>query len=229
MIIFKISTAVSIFFVMLFSTKAALSSTLIKVVDQHNTPLANVVIEYLPANIKFKKADPTENLKENSPPVYVMDQLDKAFVPDLLVIPKNSLVSFPNSDDIRHHVYSFSAAKTFELKLYAGQPKEPVLFNNEGLVVMGCNIHDAMVGYIYVSNNDDVFISNEEGEVLINTTLSTGDKLQLWHANAKAGIDNRTLMAFDKLLINNNEVQLLLPVNSPVERNSFEDLFSHAH
>jgi hypothetical protein len=47
-------------------------------------------------------------------------------------------------------VYSFSPAKVFELKLYAGTPVAPVLFDKPGEVVLGCNIHDHMIAYVYV-------------------------------------------------------------------------------
>ena len=51
---------------------------------------------------------------------------------------------------MRHHVYSFSPAKKFELKLYTGTPSNPVLFDRPGVAVLGCNIHDQMVGWIVV-------------------------------------------------------------------------------
>ncbi len=49
-----------------------------------------------------------------------------------------------------HHVYSFSEAKTFELALYKGNAHPPLVFDRPGVVVLGCNIHDSMLGYILV-------------------------------------------------------------------------------
>lgn len=80
----------------------------------------------------------------------VMDQRGRQFAPTLLVVPVGSTVAFPNSDDIRHHVYSFSAARRFELPLYAGGNAEPVEFPEAGVVVLGCNIHDWMQAHILV-------------------------------------------------------------------------------
>lgn len=80
----------------------------------------------------------------------VMDQRGRQFAPTLLVVPAGSTVSFPNSDDIRHHVYSFSSARRFELPLYAGGNAEPVEFPEAGVVVLGCNIHDWMQAHILV-------------------------------------------------------------------------------
>lgn len=82
--------------------------------------------------------------------VHRMDQVDKQFVPRLLAIRVGDEVSFPNSDNIRHHVYSFSPARPFELPLYRGIPSEPVRFDSAGKVVLGCNIHDRMSAHIYV-------------------------------------------------------------------------------
>src|SRR5688500_11346080 len=80
----------------------------------------------------------------------IIDQVKKEFVPRVSVIQAGSSVSFPNKDDIRHQVYSFSPAKTFELKLYHGVPSHAVVFDKPGLVILGCNIHDKMVAYVLV-------------------------------------------------------------------------------
>ena len=61
-------------------------------------------------------------------------------------------VEFPNNDSVSHQVYSFSPAKRFQLPLYKGEIHPPVTFDQPGLVVLGCNIHDSMVGYIYVTD-----------------------------------------------------------------------------
>ena len=79
-----------------------------------------------------------------------VDQVNEAFVPHVRAITTGSSVLFPNSDHIRHHVYSFSPAKAFELPLYIGIPAAPVTFDTAGLVTLGCNIHDHMLGYILV-------------------------------------------------------------------------------
>jgi plastocyanin len=81
----------------------------------------------------------------------VMDQRDRAFVPRVLVVSVGSRVEFPNNDSVSHQVYSFSPAKRFQLALYKGEIHPPVTFDQAGLVVLGCNIHDSMVGYIYVT------------------------------------------------------------------------------
>jgi plastocyanin len=84
------------------------------------------------------------------PTAGVLDQVDRQFVPNVLVIPVGSQVVFPNSDSVSHQVYSFSPVKKFQLPLYRGKPYPPVLFDREGVVTLGCNIHDQMRAYVYV-------------------------------------------------------------------------------
>jgi plastocyanin len=82
----------------------------------------------------------------------VMDQVNTAFVPDLLVVPVGSTVEFPNSDSVSHQIYSFSPAKRFQLPLYRGKPYPPVHFDQAGVVTLGCNIHDQMLAYLVVTD-----------------------------------------------------------------------------
>jgi len=79
-----------------------------------------------------------------------IDQVNRRFVPRVSVIQTGPAVTFPNSDNIRHSVYSFSRPRTFTLKLYAGTPASPVVFDQPGIVVLGCNIHDTMVAWVLV-------------------------------------------------------------------------------
>ena len=81
----------------------------------------------------------------------IVDQINLEFVPHVKPVVVGSPVYFPNKDDVRHHVYSFSPAKRFELPLYSGTPAAPVVFDRPGIVAIGCNIHDWMLGYIYVA------------------------------------------------------------------------------
>src|ERR1700726_5235711 len=82
----------------------------------------------------------------------ILDQINLAFAPDLIVIPVGSTVEFPNSDSVSHQIYSFSPTKRFQLPLYHGKPYPPVHFDQAGIVTLGCNIHDKMVGYIFVTD-----------------------------------------------------------------------------
>ncbi|MEW6989210.1 methylamine utilization protein [Colwelliaceae bacterium 6441] len=196
----------------------AFGQIIIKVIDQNNNPLPNAVVEYI-----LEKPLPKEiERKKNAP--YIMDQVDKSFSPYVLIVPKGKAVIFPNSDDIRHHVYSFSKAKTFELKLYAGEPKSPIRFNDEGVVVLGCNIHDAMVGYIYVSENEAIYKTDALGEIKLagNQPIK---QLLLWHPNAKKGVDYRKLYEKKEITAMGEALVLQIEIIPPPKRDTFEDQF----
>lgn len=110
-----------------------------------------------------------------------MDQVAMQFTPQVLVVTPNTEVSFPNSDDVRHHVYSFSPAKRFELRLFKGTEAPPVLFDQPGAVVLGCNIHDQMRGYILVAEQSVHAFSDAEGLVEIADLPAGNWPVAVWH------------------------------------------------
>lgn len=141
------------------------------VVDAKGAPLANAVVTL---------QGPATGAA--APGKAVMDQQEMRFVPSVLAVRTGTAVTFPNRDDIRHQVYSFSPAKRFELRLYQGTPSAPVVFDKPGLVVLGCNIHDWMVGYIYVTDDPWFAVSDAQGKVSFDN-LPTGDyRVTLWHS-----------------------------------------------
>ena len=109
-----------------------------------------------------------------------MDQVNRAFDPDLLVIPVNSTVTFPNSDTVSHQIYSFSPAKRFQLPLYRGKPYAPTLFNQAGLVTLGCNIHDEMLAYVVVT--DAPFFGRTAANGAWSTEVPNSRyRVSIWH------------------------------------------------
>lgn len=115
-------------------------------------------------------------------PALEMAQENKRFIPQVLVVPVGSEVAFPNRDTVRHHVYSFSAAKKFELKLYSGTPADPVRFEQPGVVALGCNIHDQMVGWIVVLDTPYYAqTATDTGRVQIDQVPAGNYRLRVWH------------------------------------------------
>ena len=99
----------------------------------------------------------------NGSGVVDVDQMNKEFVPRVSVVRVGTRIRFPNYDQIRHHVYSFSSAKNFEIPLYKGVPADPVVFDRSGVVTLGCNIHDWMQGYVLVTDAPYFGISHAGG------------------------------------------------------------------
>lgn len=117
-----------------------------------------------------------------------MAQDKKQFVPGVLVVPVGTQVRFPNRDTVRHHVYSFSPAKKFELKLYTGTPANPVLFDQAGVVALGCNIHDQMIGWILVVDTPHYARTPATtGKAQIDNVPAGTYTLRTWHARLPVG------------------------------------------
>jgi len=136
--------------------------------------------------------DPLDAAPAASHSAAIIDQINKRFVPRVSVVRTGTTITFPNSDHIRHQVYSFSQAKTFALKLYAGSPKTPVNFDQPGLVVLGCNIHDTMVAFVAVVDSPYFAKTTDSGVAILD--LPAGRyRLRTWHPNAVAVIPAREI------------------------------------
>jgi plastocyanin len=145
-----------------------------RVTDAAGQPLADAVVYAMPRGAKPPApTPPTERV--------VMDQRDQEFMPYVLPVRVGTPVYFPNSDDTRHHVYSFSPAKTFELPLYAGTPAAPVVFDKPGAVALGCNIHDWMVAYIYVVDTPWFGKTADDGAARLATLPAGEYEVRAWH------------------------------------------------
>jgi len=118
----------------------------------------------------------------------VMAQQNIQFAPYVLIVPLGSTVSFPNKDKVRHHVYSFSAPKKFELKLYGKDESRTVTFDKPGAVSLGCNIHDTMIGYIYVSETPFAAKSGESGAATVQDAPAGASQLLVWHPDLKSKV-----------------------------------------
>jgi len=137
--------------------------------------------------------DPLDAAPARSHDVAIIDQINKTFVPHVTVVRTGTTVTFPNSDRIRHQVYSFSPAKTFALKLYAGSPKTPVDFDQSGLVVLGCNIHDTMVAFVGVVDSPYFAKTTDTGIAAVD--LPAGRyRMRAWHPNAVGAIPTREIV-----------------------------------
>ena len=114
-----------------------------------------------------------------------IDQVNRQFVPLVTVLRTGTEVRFPNSDNIRHSIYSFSSAKTFTTKLYSGQQAPPLVFDKPGLVVLGCNIHDSMVAWVVVLDTPFFGKSGADGTVTLKG-LDPGEyRLSVWYPGPK--------------------------------------------
>ena len=144
----------------------------IRVVDSQQLAISDAAVELISDAIPATTAAGEH---------YEMSQKNRTFTPFVLAVPKGARVDFPNLDRTRHHVYSFSEAKPFELKLYVGKAEAPILFDKPGLVALGCNIHDYMQAFIYVADSPMVAVSDEKGEIHFTDVPPGQYRIKLWH------------------------------------------------
>lgn len=141
-----------------------------RVVDQNNAPLENAVVYAMPSRLSGK-----------APAAASIEQKDKTFIPLVTAVQTGAAVSFPNNDRVRHHVYSFSPAKNFEIKLYSGVPAKPIVFDKPGIVAVGCNIHDGMIAFVYVVDTPYFAKTGADGAALIESLPSGDYTVGVWH------------------------------------------------
>ena len=162
---------------------AALAGTVtVNVTTLSGTAAENTVIVF----------DPLDAMPPAGHAAATIDQVEKSFVPRVSVVRTGTTITFPNSDHIRHQVYSFSPTKIFSLKLYAGSEMTPIVFDRAGLVVLGCNIHDKMVAFVAVVDSPYFAKTAASGAASLN--LPAGRyRLRAWHPDAVAAVPTRDL------------------------------------
>jgi plastocyanin len=143
------------------------------VTDQQGRPVVDAVLVAVPVDGNMRLP---QRPRDGS-----IDQVDKEFLPRVTIVPVGASVTFPNHDDVRHQVYSFSPAKRFELPLYAGVPAQPIIFDKPGVVVLGCNIHDWMVGYVYVSESPFFAKTGKDGKAVLTELPTRAYMVRVWH------------------------------------------------
>ncbi|HEX7441228.1 MAG TPA: methylamine utilization protein [Caldimonas sp.] len=149
-----------------------------QVTDRAGAPVRDAVVYLLGAGAAKPPA---------SGPPTVVSQQDRDFIPFVTAIQTGTAVTFPNRDQLMHHVYSFSPAKTFQIKLYEGDPPHPIVFDKPGLVALGCNIHDWMQAYILVVDTPHFAVSDAHGQARIEGVPSGSYEARAWHPHAPAG------------------------------------------
>jgi len=125
--------------------------------------------------------------------IVTIAQRDRELVPYVTVAHTNTSIEFPNQDPFKHHLYSFSPAKTFEIKLYAGKPAKPVVFDKPGEVALGCNIHDWMEAYVYVVDTPYFAKTDATGHARIADVPPGSYRLKWWHPRQKRELPARAI------------------------------------
>ena len=166
-----------------FISRALAADITVKVSDAAGHPLPEAVVYLRGAGVAAVGA----------PAQVTIDQKNKQFAPQISVVSVGTAVAFPNSDQIRHSVYSFSPAKPFTIKLYAGKPPAPVVFDHEGIVVLGCNIHDAMAAWVAVVDTPLFGKTDSSGVLVLHGVRPASYELAAWYPGMESGPQTQTM------------------------------------
>ena len=160
------------------ATPLAAAPLSVRVVDASGRPVRDAVVTLYPAGGAARSPRPGGR--------YVVSQQNLQFHPFLTIVPVGADVSFPNLDPTKHHVYSFSPAKRFELKLFAKDQSRTVRFDRAGVVALGCNIHDAMSAFIIVTDSAWTARTNAQGGATFGDAPNAPARLTVWHPYLRA-------------------------------------------
>ena len=151
----------------------------VQVLDGGGKPLAGAAV-FLESREAKLATRPVNNLE--------IVQSARQFLQPVTLVPVGSAVNFPNRDTVRHHLYSFSPVKKFEIKLYVGTPAAPVLFDQPGIAALGCNIHDNMAAWVVVVETPYYGLSGADGKLSLARLPPGSYHLRTWHPGLAPGV-----------------------------------------
>ena len=155
----------------------------VTVLDRYGRPVPNVAV--------FVQSDPEIRLPVPRE-LAVMELVDTRFAPNVLVVQAGTRVQFPNKDFVAHHIYSFSEPNNFVLPMFKGNTKPQVEFGNAGVVTIGCNIHDDMVGYILVVHSAIFSTTGVDGTTRLIADNPDGLSVSIWSPRIRLDDENLT-------------------------------------
>jgi plastocyanin len=147
--------------------------------DTHGAPAGNAALTLAPAGgqvIAVQLADQA-----------TIDQRDQMFMPLVVAVHRGGRVVFANNDNTMHQVYSFSPIKQFEAEIEKGQRSKPIVFDKAGVAVIGCNIHDNMIAYVFVSDAPIGGVTDPTGEIKLRDVPPGAYKVSIWHPRMPPG------------------------------------------
>lgn len=150
----------------------------VRVVDASGRPVRDAVVTLRPSGSAARAPRPGGH--------FVVSQQNIQFHPFLTIVPVGADVSFPNLDNTKHHVYSFSPAKKFELKLFAKDQSRTVHFDKPGVIALGCNIHDQMSAFIVVTDSAWTARTNGQGVAAFGDAPNAPGRVTVWHPYLRA-------------------------------------------
>jgi len=182
----------------LASPRARAAELHVQVNDDKGKPVPDAVVTVL-AQDPASKAAP----RRTAPPATrTVDQKNETFIPYVTTFRPGDKVLFHNGDTMRHHVYTFSPLKPFEFVLVPGETSRPIPFDQPGVIAVGCNIHDQMITYLYVSDAPWIAQTAANGKAVFRDVPAGAWVVRVWHPRLRPGrpdlAQSATLVAADE-------------------------------
>jgi plastocyanin len=173
-------STVSLLLALAASVQAHAASIMFEVTDQDGHPIPNAVVALVASSQAPADSGPAQQI--------IVDQRNEMFIPLVSVLTRGGSVIFTNGDRVRHHVYSFSPIKQFQFILNPGENSTPVKFDKSGVAAIGCNIHDKMVTYVYVTDSKWTTLTRSDGSGTIASVPKGEYTATIWHPQLKPGV-----------------------------------------
>lgn len=167
------------FCALMFASASQAADLSVQVRNSAGRPVSDAVVTLYPAS----GGAPVSAASFEWPMRMVQQHLQ--FSPFVLIVPEGASVAFPNLDNVRHHVYSFSPAHPFELKLYGHDETRTVRFDRPGAIALGCNIHDQMIAFIKVVDTPYAAKTDANGVAVIHDAPPGAAAMHVWHPYMK--------------------------------------------
>jgi plastocyanin len=118
----------------------------------------------------------------------LMDQVNMTFVPHVLPVLVGTTVSFKNSDNVLHNVFSpDKCANKFNLGSWPQGETREFTFKELGCTpVLLCNVHPEMEAFILVLQNPYFAVTDKKGNFTIPDVPAGEFTISVWHEKLKA-------------------------------------------
>ncbi len=173
----RMAVLVAMAFAVSLAARAAAAELHVQIADERGKPVSDAIVRVLPADASAA----TERVAPIPARTLVVDQRDEQFIPYVAVFRPGDRAVFRNSDVTRHHVYSFSPTKTFEMVVNPGESTPPLLLDRTGIVAVGCNIHDHMRTWLFVSDTPRIAVTGANGAALFSGLAAGHYRVVVWH------------------------------------------------
>lgn len=146
-----------------------------KIADTEGRPVADAVVSLIPLDTQPPAPAPSMGVQ--------IVQEKEQFVPLVTVVTAGSSVAFLNRETgkTEHQIYSVSPAKKFEIGLHKPGNTSSIVFEQSGVVAVGCSLHMTMNAYVVVATTPWFGKSAADGSARIVSPPAGRYRAEVWH------------------------------------------------